>query len=557
MRELLRNKVLDQQLKEKGYAVVDFLDEHSTCELLNFYEVHTGDGAKSGFHASMFHTDTNYRQNMDNAIMEAFSEGFKNHFVEGYQQLYANFMVKEVGADSEMRMHQDWTYVDEDLHDSYAIWVPLLDLTDSNGVFTVFPYSHQLNNKVRGPGITCPFEQQWRNMDAALFKPIYLKAGQAVIWNHRLAHFSPPNMSDGPRIAATSIVVPEGAEVLHYFKPSADEPVEQYAVNHDFFMQYEISKRPNADLLATIDYEINSLTVEELNKLGNQNGGETSHIIRKPSRKVFHAEAMENEFNQKGYVTLDLLDEQKFTELQELLADLNKSTDKTNVNIQSEYELSFFNRDVDYRRMVLRRINDFFKPLLDPILDNYEPLIVNLFNKKPGSGEVPIHQNWTFVDESKYTSVSVWIPLCDVSRLNGTLEVVPKTHNTLTNYRSPSIPWVFEGLEEVLKEKYLQPLELKKGQIGILDDAILHWSSENNSDHDRATIQLIMKPVEAMPLHYYCEDLDRGELSVYKVDSDFFASFEMHDRPKDVPVVATEHFSYHKMNEDELVDRIS
>ncbi len=56
---------------------------------------------------------------------------------------------------------------------------------------------------------------------------------------------------------------------------------------------------------------------------------------------------------------------------------------------------------------------------------------------------MPIHQNWTFVDEDKFTSVSVWVPLCDVSRFNGTLEVVPKTHNTLTKYRSPSIPWVF------------------------------------------------------------------------------------------------------------------
>ncbi|MEZ5002388.1 MAG: phytanoyl-CoA dioxygenase family protein [Chitinophagales bacterium] len=274
-------------------------------------------------------------------------------------------------------------------------------------------------------------------------------------------------------------------------------------------------------------------------------------------RNIFKESILENRFNENGFVTLDLLEKEDLDQLFLLLDDLKTKSDSSNVNVKSDYELSFFNKDIAYRKMVLERIYEFFKPYLDPILDDYEPLIVNLFNKKPSSGEVPIHQNWTFVDEDNYTSVSVWIPLCNVSRKNGTLEVVPKTHDRLTPYRSPSIPWVFAGLEKVLKKKYLQPLELKLGQIAILDDAILHWSSENNSREDRATIQLIMKPKEAMPIHYYCEDLKKGELSVYQVDSDFFASFNMHERPKNVEIVGKRNFTYKRLNEREFRRLIS
>lgn len=254
-------------------------------------------------------------------------------------------------------------------------------------------------------------------------------------------------------------------------------------------------------------------------------------------RKVFFDQNLENRFNKDGYVTIPLLDASKLNELFALLNDLQSGSDQTNVNTNSSYELSFFNKDEAYKKLVLEKIYNFFKPLLDEVLDNYQPLIVNLFNKKPGKGEVPLHQNWTFVDESKFTSVSVWIPLCDVNRKNGTLEVVPGTHKSLTPYRSPSIPWVFQGLEKPIKKKYMVPLDLKVGEVGILDDAILHYSRDNTSSKDRGTIQLIMTPGEATAIHYYCPNIKNGEIEVYQVDANFFADFNMHDKPAGVPLI--------------------
>lgn len=561
--DLFKDNQRNSELIREGYTVFDFLAASEVSELADFYHQKRPEGALQGFHASMFHEQINYREQMDQKIREVVGRVLAPELEDGFELLYANYMVKEVGEDSEMKMHQDWTYVNEDRAKSYAIWIPLLDLNETNGIFTVLPNSHHTINHFRGPGLQCPFDHHWQDMDRSLWRPIPLKAGQAIVWDHRLAHCSPPNLSDKSRIAVTAIIVPKSEQVVHYFRPSMEDKVERYAVDRDFYMNYAIGKRPQAELIDYVEHETEILSKEKLEAMAAGNYQETKSlkhedfIMRRPPRRVFRSEELENEFQREGFVTMDLLNESKFKELQQLLHELLHSTDKENVNIQSEYELSFFNKDMEYRKKVLTRVYEFFKPMIDKILDGYEPLIVNLFNKKPGGGEIPIHQNWTFVDEDEFTSVSVWIPLCPVSRLNGTLEVVPKTHNTLTNYRSPSIPWVFKGLEEVLKEKYLQPLELVPGQIGILDDAILHWSSDNDSQADRSTIQIIMKPKEAKALHYYCEDLNKGDLTVYEVDSDFFAGFEMNSRPEGVPVMGKTTFKYEAIDEAGLINRIS
>ena len=43
---------------------------------------------------------------------------------------------------------------------------------------------------------------------------------------------------------------------------------------------------------------------------------------------------------------------------------------------------------------------------------------------------------------------------------------------------------------------------------GIIDDSILHWSSQNDTPEVRTAVQLIMIPEEAQAIHYY-RDEDR------------------------------------------------
>ena len=273
--------------------------------------------------------------------------------------------------------------------------------------------------------------------------------------------------------------------------------------------------------------------------------------------QVFNNPDLERQFDIDGAVIVDLFPKEKLADLQALLSKLREEGNRHAANVDSSYKLSFFNSSPEYRKHVLEEVGAFFQPMVDVHLNGYEPLIINVFDKEPGTGEVPIHQNWTFVDESKFTSVSVWIPLIDSSRENGTLEVVKGTHRVLTDYRSPSIPWVFENIREELKERHLEPLEVKVGQAGIIDDSIIHWSSENDSEQVRTAIQLIMVPREATPIHYYgTGENDDYKLEVFKVDSDFFTRFDMHKKPEGVERIGFDSVRYHALTEEEMMDRI-
>jgi hypothetical protein len=259
-------------------------------------------------------------------------------------------------------------------------------------------------------------------------------------------------------------------------------------------------------------------------------------------------EQLEQQFQRDGFVTINLLDQNQLEGLKNLIEDLNSHHRDASTEEKSSYKLSFFNDDLAFKKKVFASLSNFFQPLVDQYLKAYKPLIINIFDKEPGKGEVPVHQNWTFVDEDQYTSVSVWIPLVNVSRKNGTLEVVPGTHKALCKYRSPSLPWVFDELNDVLKEKYLQPFEIHAGQAAIIDDGILHWSSENKSNTVRTAVQLIMAPAEATTIHLV-KPSDQHETLIYRVDPEFFMKYNMKDIPSGYEVIGKKPIHLSKLNE--------
>lgn len=273
-------------------------------------------------------------------------------------------------------------------------------------------------------------------------------------------------------------------------------------------------------------------------------------------RRLLINDDAENQFHRDGFITLDLLSSEKVKELLELISNLNQGHIKNSIEENSTYKLSFFNNDLEFKKKVFNTLTEFFQPIVDEHLKDYKPLIINIFDKEPGKGEVPIHQNWTFVDEDKYTSVSVWIPLVNVKRDNGTLEVVKGTHKILSKYRSPSLPWVFDELNDVLKKKYLDPFELKIGEAAIIDDGILHWSSENKTNIVRTAVQLIMIPSDADAIHYHKVE-NEEDTRVYKVDPLFFMQFNMKDIPEGYSIIDRKKISLKKLNEEEFVRLVS
>jgi len=273
------------------------------------------------------------------------------------------------------------------------------------------------------------------------------------------------------------------------------------------------------------------------------------HTIERP---IFKNTLLEETFRKSGYVVVDFMNSEEVQQVEAIVDSLREERLEIDVNIEASYKLSFFVDNPEYRKRVFDRISDFCQPLLDAYLNDYEPLMVNTFDKEPGSGEVPVHQNWTFVDEERYRSVSIWIPLVDVTRENGTMELVPGSHLGVSLFRGPLIPWVFSDIVDTIKQKYMVPLNLKVGQAAIIDDAILHYTSQNDTETIRATVQIIAKPQEASAIHYHRPSEDSQHLEVFEINSDFFQRFKMYSTPEGVPKLAEIPFVPFSLNEEQF-----
>lgn len=265
-------------------------------------------------------------------------------------------------------------------------------------------------------------------------------------------------------------------------------------------------------------------------------------------RKVFNSSELQKEFDKNGYVQVPFITPERVEKLKNLFFETlpqsggqirPEEVDTAGVT-EITYDFTFIDKNPDYKRLVFDIITKEFAPEVEKLLADYKPIIANYIRKKPeGGGEVPVHQNWAFVEERKCTSVSIWCPLVDSFQENGTLEVVPGSHKRFGEFRGPMIPWELEDIKPQLIEKYLQPLDTKAGDAVILDDSIVHYSRPNKTPGLRIAIQLILIPAEVPSVHYHLDYQKPDEIKVWEVDHDFYMKFNPWMKATGVKTVGT------------------
>lgn len=272
---------------------------------------------------------------------------------------------------------------------------------------------------------------------------------------------------------------------------------------------------------------------------------------------MFYDQKLQEHFDKNGYVLIDLLNNEQvealkkqYFELESVRGGMRKEYDvKFDKEKEITYEFTFIDSSKDYKQVVFDKITEVFLPLINRILVDYQPIIANYIHKSSLKGEVPMHQNWAFVDERKYSSISVWCPLVDSNEKNGTLQVVPGSHKRFAPVRGPLIPWELEHLKEDIIKNDMIPFNIKAGQAAIIDDSIIHYSAPNQTEGLRLAIQLIMIPPKTSSIHYHMTKVDDKEVvNVYEVDREFYMAFHPWLKPKEQKLIKT--LPYKKVNID-------
>ena len=236
---ILKNNTLDKQLVQEGYVIVPFLSTQEVKELKDFfYDNHSDD--IPGFYATAHHPDIAFRKKMNDTIKRVFQSSIEKHFT-GCEALGGSFVVKTKSQEERLHPHQDWNIVDETIYRSFNIWTPLVDLAKENGAIRILPKSHLWGLNYRGPNIpdtrADQLESFWQDM-----LTLNMRAGEALIYDHRLYHASYANKTDEYRLATVFGIKPKPAAMYYYYGNKGNIDVYESSVN--FFMEADIQQGP-------------------------------------------------------------------------------------------------------------------------------------------------------------------------------------------------------------------------------------------------------------------------------------------------------------------------
>jgi hypothetical protein len=95
-----------------------------------------------------------------------------------------------------------------------------------------------------------------------------MKAGDAIIYDHRLIHGSPPNLSNKVRLAINMVYIAKESMPVHYVFKNSE--VKMFEVNKDFFhscMTCNETEMTNYNVREFIKIQNNYILQEEINGL--------------------------------------------------------------------------------------------------------------------------------------------------------------------------------------------------------------------------------------------------------------------------------------------------
>jgi hypothetical protein len=227
-------------------------------------------------------------------------------------------------------------------------------------------------------------------------------------------------------------------------------------------------------------------------------------------------------FERDGFVVVDLLDADGVAALQARYDDLDHRHTRDSPFAEG-FHTTLYDPRPEYRKAVAAAFEDVLGPALAAVLDRHRLFFTNFTVKLPHAAEVPQHLDWSFVDERRYRSATVWCPLVATDRANGSLGVVVGSHRRVDFVRAVNDRAFdhYQAIAAGCPEHRVVPLDL--GQALVMDNRVVHFSPPNVTDALRVVAACIVAPEEADLFHWWYDP--DGRLQRLELDPAFYHSY--------------------------------
>lgn len=245
---------------------------------------------------------------------------------------------------------------------------------------------------------------------------------------------------------------------------------------------------------------------------------------------------------QKGYVILPFLSMNEVTDLLDKFEELHPSS-------PPGFYATTHVPDTDFRKRASALIKQTLNSPIERNLKNINPLGGAFLSKAPGEkGILHLHQDWNIVNEERFESYNIWIPLTDVNEQNGAVRVLEGSHNKMLTFRGPNLKSVLSNAA-IEAEKHMVSLNMKAGQALIYNHALWHSSPVNHSERNRLAVVYGIIP-SATKMNYYYRNGD--VIEEYDSNLDFFFDNNPQDGPHGLVLNRTIPYNFHELSVKEF-----
>ncbi len=245
MQPLFKDPEHQLLFERDGFIKLPALDERELQELTS-YLASSGIRGKTehGFYVGMDHRDKDLVSKMIDRIRSV-AIPYVSPYLNNFKSFTASYVIKDSNPVSVVPPHQDWTFVEnEELHCSVTCWIPLVDVNKENGCLGLIRGSHRMFDSPRpspAPQSPSPLNKHMFTLFSYM-ELVEMKAGEAIFFDNRTIHASPPNISQEDRLAIGLGFTQEDAAIRHYFlKPGTKNTLLKYAVDEAFYERYDNS----------------------------------------------------------------------------------------------------------------------------------------------------------------------------------------------------------------------------------------------------------------------------------------------------------------------------